>query len=247
MGSFEGYRVLVTGASGGLGGAAVRAFAAEGADVVMTYLSGESGAKALAEELAERYGVKVVPVRCDVKDESDCKALIACVRDELGGLDVLVNNAGITRDAPLMLMESSDWHDVISTNLDSIYYCCRHALKMLARSKKASVINMSSVSGREGIAGQCNYSASKAGIMGFTRSLARELGRNKITVNAVAPGFISTAMTDAIPEERREELKAQLALRRFGEPEEVADLILFLASDKARYITGQTIFIDGGF
>ena len=118
---------------------------------------------------------------------------------------------------------------------------------MLARSRKASVINMSSVSGREGIAGQCNYSASKAGIIGFTKSLARELGRNRITVNAVAPGFISTAMTNAIPEDRRNELKEQLALRRFGEPEEVADLILFLASDKARYITGQTIFIDGGF
>lgn len=247
MGSFEGYRVLVTGASGGIGSAAVRAFAKEGADVVVTYLNGQSAAEALAEELSGSFGTRVLPVRCDVKSEEDCKALLDFVKKQLGGLDVLVNNAGITRDVPLMLMESSDWNDVIGTNLSSVYYCCRYALRMLARSRKASVINMSSVSGREGIAGQCNYSASKAGIIGFTKSLARELGRNRITVNAVAPGFISTAMTNAIPEDRRNELKEQLALRRFGEPEEVADLILFLASDKARYITGQTIFIDGGF
>lgn len=247
MGSFEGYKVLVTGASGGLGSAAVREFAKEGADVVMTYLNGRSSAEALADELSGIFGTKVIPVRCDVKKEEDCKALLSLVKEQLGGLDVLVNNAGITRDAPLMLMDSTDWNDVISTNLSSVYYCCRYALKMLARSKKAAIVNMSSASGREGIAGQCSYSASKAGIMGFTKSLARELGRNRITVNAVAPGFISTAMTDAIPAERRDELKEQLALRRFGEPEEVADLILFLASDKARYITGQTIFIDGGF
>ncbi len=247
MSYFKCYRVLVTGASGGLGSAIVRKFAAEGADVVMTYLNGESRAMAIAEELTSLYKVKVIPFRCNVKIEEECKQLLQFVREQLGGLDVLVNNAGIICDTTLMLMEYSDWHDVIDTNLNSVYYCCRYALTMLARSKKASIINMSSVSGKIGIVGQCNYSASKAGIMGFTKSLAKELGRNKITVNAVAPGYISTAMTDLMSEERIDEVKSLIPLRRFGEPEEVAALVLFLASDKARYITGQTIYIDGGF
>ncbi len=236
---------MITGASRGIGRAMAQKFAQEGASVAFTYLSSVEKGQALEAELGA-FGGQVKGYRSDASDYKAAEDLVTQVVADFGKLDVLVNNAGITKDGLLMRMSEEQWDTVITVNLKSVFNLTKAATKPMMKAKAGSIINLTSVVGIRGNAGQSNYAASKAGIIGFTKSVALELGSRNIRSNAIAPGFIETEMTGEINEKAVEEWKQQIPLKRGGQPEEVADCAVFLASDLSRYITGQVLQVDGG-
>ena len=240
----EGKTALITGASRGIGEAIAIRFAEAGASVAFTYLSSEEKAKVLEEKLIAT-GVKAKGYKSNAGNYSEAEKLIADVLQDFGALDIVVNNAGITRDNLLLRMSELEWDDIMNTNLKSVFNITKHAIKPMMRVKKGSIINMSSIVGDIGQAGQANYAASKAGIVGFTKSIAKELGSRNIRCNAIAPGFIQTDMTDALNDQTKETYFKQIPLGRFGSTTEVADVALFLASDMSGYVTGQVISVCG--
>ncbi len=239
---------VVTGSTRGIGREIARELAAAGMNVVVNSSSEKSlpAAEALAAEIAGRFGVEAVAVAANVADEAEANALIAAATDAFGRVDVLVNNAGITRDGLAARMGDEDFDAVIDINLKGTFHCCRAAAKVMMKQRWGRIINMSSVVGVYGNAGQVNYAASKAGVIGMTKTLAKELARRNITANAVAPGFIATDMTDALSEAQKEAIVGRIGSGRLGEPADIAHLVRFLASDEASYITGQVICVDGG-
>lgn len=240
-----GKTAVVTGGSRGLGRAICLELARQGAQVVFSY----AGNTAAAEETAaacRAVGEKAIPLQGDVADSAAVKALMETAVKECGSLDILVNNAGITRDSLILLMKERDFDQVVETNLKGAFLCMKAAARIMMKQRSGRIISISSVVGLRGNAGQVNYAASKAGIVGMTKSLARELAARNITVNAVAPGFMDTDMTAVLPENVRESLLASIPLGRLGRPEDVAEAVAFLASEAAGYITGQALSVDGG-
>jgi 3-oxoacyl-[acyl-carrier protein] reductase len=234
--SLQGKTALVTGASRGIGRAIATELARGGASVVVGYRSGADEAAALAEELGGRA------IQADVSSPEDAKRLV----EEAGDLDILVNNAGLTRDGVLARMGDDDWRVVIETNLSSVFYTCRAVARGMMKRRAGAIVNISSIVGVHGNWGQSNYAASKAGIIGFTKSLAQELGSRGVRANVVAPGYIQTQLTDVIPEEAREKMLGLTPLGRLGEPQDVAGAVRFLCSDEASFITGEVLLVDGG-
>jgi 3-oxoacyl-[acyl-carrier protein] reductase len=246
--SLEGKAAIVTGAGRGgkgIGRGIALALAEAGADVVITARTNIADAEAVAEAVAA-LGRRAIPVACDVSDTASVDALFERTKQELGKVDILVNNAGITRDKLLLRMGDDDWDAVMDANLKGTFLCTRAASKLMIKQRSGRIINITSIMGQIGNPGQANYSASKAGIIGFTRTVARELGGRGVTVNAVAPGFIETQMTDALPEEMKGATLTRIPLGRLGTPEDVGAAVAFLASDAASYITGQVLTVDGG-
>ncbi len=241
----EGKTALITGAARGIGKAISLKLADEGADVAFTDLNYDENARALEEELLAK-GVKAKAYASDASDFADTEKVVNQIIEYFGKIDILVNNAGITKDTLLMRMTEEQWDAVIKINLKSVFNFTKAAMKSMMKTKGGSIINLSSVVGVGGNAGQANYSASKAGIIGFTKSVARELGSRNIRCNAVAPGFIQTEMTARLPQEVRDEWISKIPLKRGGTPEDVANVILFLASDLSSYVSGQVINICGG-
>lgn len=241
----QGRVALVTGASRGIGRAIALSLARDGYDIVVNYRQSADAANALCGEL-EAMGVQALAVRADVSAFEESKALVDSALGRFARLDVLVNNAGVTRDGLVMRMGEAQFDEVISVNLKSAFNCIRHASPVMVKQRSGCIINIASVAGVMGNAGQANYSAAKAGLIGMTKSVARELASRNITVNAIAPGFIQTDMTKTLSAEATERLKALIPLARFGEPEDVAGVAAFLASGAGRYITGQVIVADGG-
>ncbi|MEI3597087.1 MULTISPECIES: 3-oxoacyl-[acyl-carrier-protein] reductase [unclassified Oceanobacillus] len=241
----KGKSVLVTGASRGIGRTIAIEFAKQGANVAVNYAGSEAKAKEVAEEL-KSYGVQSFPVQANVSDEDSVKAMVKEVINEFGSLDVLVNNAGVTRDNLLMRMKEEEFDDVINTNLKGVFLCTKAVTRQMMKQRAGRIVNVASIVGVSGNPGQANYVAAKAGVIGLTKTTAKELASRNILVNAVAPGFISTDMTDALNDEQKEAMLSMIPLDRFGEPEDVAKVVRFLASEDASYITGQTIHIDGG-
>ncbi len=235
--------VLVTGASRGIGRELLRRFASLGAKVAGTYLSSQAQAEALAAELGPE---RVRLYRADVSREADVQTLVAAVRKDLGPVSVLVNNAGQTRDGLLMTMKTADWKDVLATHLDGAFFCTRAVLRDMLGKRRGRIVNVTSISGVKGTPGQCNYSTAKAGLIGFTRALAREMGKKNITVNALALGVIDTEMTLVLPEDVRAAYKEETSLKRFGTVADVADLVEFVAGPRSGYMTGQVLPLDGG-
>ena len=235
---------LVTGASRGIGAAIAQALGQLGAVVVGTATT-EAGAEAIGRRLAED-GIRGRGMVLDVSDPASVESVVRTVTDELGTITVLVNNAGITRDNLLMRMKDEEWQSILDTNLTSIYRLSKACLRGMTKARKGRIINIASVVGATGNAGQTNYAAAKAGMIGFTKSLAREVGSRNITVNAVAPGFIDTDMTRALNEEQRAALLASIPLGRLGQPAEIASVVAFLASPGGAYITGETLHVNGG-
>jgi 3-oxoacyl-[acyl-carrier protein] reductase len=236
---------LVTGASRGIGREIAKKFAEQGANVAFTYLSSIEKGQALEAELAA-YGIKAKGYRSDASDFAAAEQLVVDVVADFGTLDILVNNAGITRDTLLMRMSEEQWDEVLRVNLKSVFNLTKAATKPMMRAKSGSIINMTSVVGLMGNAGQANYSASKAGIIGFTKSIAKELGSRNIRSNAIAPGFIETEMTGELNEKALEDWLKNIPLKRAGQGEDVANACVFLGSDMSKYITGQTLQVDGG-
>ena len=236
---------IVTGGRRGIGRAIVLQLANDGFDVALVY-AGNTEAAQQTQADAESVGVKCKAYQCDVSDFQACGALVKNILEDFGGVNVLVNNAGITRDMLFMRMKQSEIDSVIDTNLKGAMHMAHHTCAKLMRAKDARIINISSVVGMNGNAGQANYAAAKAGLIGFTKSLAKELGGRGVTCNAIAPGAIDTEMTRAIPEKKLQELADTIPLRRIGQPEDVAKVVGFLASDAASYVTGTVIPVDGG-
>ena len=245
MGLLTGKTALVTGATRGIGRAIALRFAEEGADVAFTYRSQHEAAQSLVSEL-EGKGVKALGFASDAASFEDAHRIVEEVKTAFGRIDILVNNAGITRDGLMMRMDEAQWDAVIDTNLKSAFNFIHACTPVMARQKCGSIISMSSVVGLSGNAGQCNYSASKAGLIGLSKSMAKEMGSRGIRVNCIAPGFIETDMTGALPENMKTEWEKQIPLRRAGKPEDVASVALFLASDMSAYVTGQVISCCGG-
>jgi len=234
--SLEGKTALVTGASRGIGRAIASELAAAGAAVVIGYRTGQEEAEALASELGARA------VQADVSSAEEAARLVA----EAGNVDILVNNAGLTRDGLLARMSDDDWRTVIETNLSSVFYTCRAVCRPMMKKRAGAIVNVSSIVGVHGNWGQTNYAASKAGIIGFTKSLARELGSRNVRANVVAPGYVKTQLTDVLPEEATAAMLVNTPLGRLGEPEDIAGAVRFLCSDEASFITGEVILVDGG-
>ena len=245
MGLLTGKTALVTGATRGIGRAIALKFASEGADIAFTYRSQHEAARTLVEEI-EAMGVRAKAYTSDAADFAQAHEVVEDVKATFGRIDILVNNAGITRDGLMMRMDETQWDAVIDTNLKSAFNFIHACTPIMARQRGGSMINMSSVVGVSGNAGQCNYSASKAGLIGLTKSIAKEMGPRGIRANCIAPGFIDTDMTEALPENIRQEWEKQIPLRRAGKPEDVAGVALFLASDMSGYVTGQVINCCGG-
>lgn len=241
----EGKVAVVTGGGRGIGRAVAVRLGQQGASIAIFYRSNDAAAEQTAE-LVRQAGGKCKTFKGDVSSAADVEALFKHVNQALGPVDILINNAGITRDNLLMRMKDSEFDEVIHTNLYGIYYCTRAVLRSMVRARYGRIINMSSVVGLSGNAGQANYAASKAGIIGFTKSVAREVANRGITVNAIAPGYIQTELTGELPDAVKQQILGQIPAGRFGEPEDVAEVVAFLARQEAGYITGQTINIDGG-
>ena len=234
--SLEGRTALVTGASRGIGRAIAQELARAGATVVVGYRTGQDEAEALATELGGRA------IQADVSNSEDAKRLV----DEAGDVDILVNNAGLTRDGVLARMSDEDWRTVLDTNLSSVFYTCRAVTRPMMKKRAGSIVNVSSIVGVHGNWGQTNYAASKAGIIGFTKSLARELGSRNVRANVVAPGYVRTQLTDVLPDEATQAMLTNTPLGRLGDPEDVAGAVRFLCSDDARFVTGDVLLVDGG-
>ena len=236
---------LVTGASRGIGQAVAVELAKAGADVIVNYIGNEAVAQETVEKV-EALGRKALKIKADVGNADEVQAMVDEAHAAFGHIDVLVNNAGITRDGLLIRMKDSDWDDVLNINLKGVYLVSKAVAKLMVKQRSGRIINMTSVSGVTGNVGQANYAAAKAGVIGFTKTCAKELAARGITVNAVAPGFIETAMTDVLPEKIKEGIAATVPFGRMGQPEEIASVVTFLASDFASYITGQVLNVDGG-
>jgi len=234
--SLAGKRALVTGGSRGIGAAIARELACAGAEVVLGYRAGADEAQAVASEIGGRA------VQADVSSVEDAVRLV----EEAGEIDVLVNNAGLTRDGLLARMPDDDWRDVIETNLSSVFYTCRAVTRPMMKKRGGAIVNVSSVVGLHGNWGQTNYAASKAGIIGFTKALARELGSRGVRANVVAPGYVETRLTEVIPDEAKQLMLQNTPLGRFGDPMDVARAVRFLCSDEASFITGEVLLVDGG-
>lgn len=241
----DGKTALVTGGSRGIGRAIALKLAKEGANVAVNY----AGSAALANEVVEeikQLGKDAIAIQCDVSNGESVANMIKETIDYFGSLDILVNNAGITRDNLLMRMKEAEWDDVINTNLKGVFHCTKAVTRQMMKQRKGRIINITSIVGVTGNPGQANYVAAKAGVIGLTKTTAKELAARNITVNAVAPGFITTDMTDKLPEDVKNAMLSQIPLAKFGEPDDIANAVVFLASDESNYITGQTIHIDGG-
>ena len=236
---------LVTGASRGIGRAVALELASRGCRLALNYQSSGDAAESLADEIRGMGGDAFV-CKANIADPAEVKALFAETEKNLGPVEILVNNAGITRDNLVLRMKDEEWNAIISTNLNSVFYCTREAVRGMAKARFGRIVAISSVSGLVGNAGQANYSAAKAGVNGFVKSVAREFASRGITVNSVAPGYIQTDMTEALPENVRESIMARIPLARYGKPEDVASAVGFLTSDEASYITGQVLAVDGG-
>jgi len=242
----KGKNALVTGGSRGIGYAIVKKYAENGANVAFTYLHSAEKAAAIVNELSSAYGVRVLAYQSDASSYTAAEELVAAVHKEFGQIDILVNNAGITRDNLILRMSEEQFDEVIDSNLKSVFNLTKHVSKLMLRQKGGSIINLSSIVGLRGQAGQSNYAASKAGIIGFSKSIAEEFGSRNIRCNAISPGFIETDMTDVLGEDVKKNLLGQIPLQRMGRAEEIADAALFLGSDMSAYITGQVLSVCGG-
>lgn len=236
---------IVTGASRGIGRAIAERLVAEGAKVVVNYRASAEQAEEVVAAI-QAQGGEAIALQADASDFQQAHELVQAVIKQFGRIDILVNNAGTTRDTLLMMMKEADWDLVIDTNLKSVFNCCKAVARSMVRQRSGRIINITSVAGLAGNPGQTNYAASKAGIVGFTKSLAKELGSRNITVNAIAPGFVPTALTDSLPEDLKQAAIEHTPLGRFGKPEEIAAAVAFFASDEAGFITGQVLSVDGG-
>lgn len=241
----DGKVALVTGASRGIGRAIALRLASEGAKVAINYAGNQQAAEEVKHEI-ENAGGEALLVKANVADAQAVEAMVASVVEAFGTIDILVNNAGITRDGLLMRMKEEDFDAVIDTNLKGVFYCTKAVAKLMMKKRTGRIVNMSSVVGLIGNAGQTNYAAAKAGVLGFSKSAAKELAARGITVNMVAPGFIDTDMTAVLPDKVKEAMVQEIPLRHMGRPEDVANAVLFLVSDCASYITGQVVHVDGG-
>ena len=243
--NFENKTAVITGGSRGIGLAIAKKLAEGGANIAVLYVGDESEGKAAKAEL-EQYGTKVEQYFCDVSDFEKSKAVCEQVIEEFGKVDILINNAGITRDKLVLNMDEKDFDAVINVNLKGTFNMIKHFYKHFMKNRGGRLVSTSSIVGLIGNAGQANYSASKAGIIGLTKSVARELAGRNVTVNAVAPGYIGTDMTNVLPDKVKETMKAQIPAKRIGTPEDVANVVAFLCSDEAAYVTGEVIRVDGG-
>lgn len=243
--SLQGKCALVTGGSRGIGRAVCLELARQGARVAVNY-AGNAAAAEETVKACQDLGAEAFAIQADVADAAACDAMVKEVLSRFGRVDILVNNAGVTRDGLMLTMKESDWDTVLDTNLKGAFHCCKAAYRPMMRQRCGRIINMSSIVGLRGNAGQANYSASKAGLIGLTKSLAKELAARKVTVNAVAPGFIDTEMTAVLPEQAKEAMLKTIPMARLGQPEDVARAVAFFASDEAAYITGQVLCVDGG-
>ena len=245
MNRLDGKRALVTGASRGIGRAIALRLAAEGASVAVNYHSGADEAASVVSEITASGG-SAIAFQASVASAEEANRLVDATVEALGGIDILVNNAGITRDNLLMRLSEDDWDAVLDTNLKGAFLCTKAAIRPMLRQRSGRIVNMSSIVAITGNPGQANYTAAKAGLIGFTKTIAREVASRGITVNALAPGFIETQMVEAIPEDLRKQILERIPLGQFGTPDDVARSVVFLASDDGAYITGQVIGIDGG-
>lgn len=243
--SLEGKIALVTGSSRGIGRAIALELGKKGVNIAVNYAGNEQKAEEVVQELHD-LGVKAIKIRANVANEQDVKAMIKEVTKEFGRLDILVNNAGITKDNLLMRMKVEEFDQVIETNLKGAFLCTKAVTRQMMKQRYGKIINIASIVGVSGNPGQANYVAAKAGLIGLTKSTAKELATRNILVNAVAPGFITTDMTDILTEDQKDAILSQIPLEKLGEPEDIANVVCFLASDDAKYITGQTIHVDGG-
>lgn len=241
----KGKTAIVTGAAKGIGRAIALKLASNGANIVLNYRSSEKQAIEVEEEI-KKFGVQVLRVKGDICSLSDVENLVKQAKEKFDKIDIIVNNAGITKDTLLLRMSEQDFDSVINTNLKGVFNCLKTIVPVMVKQKSGKIINLSSVVGLVGNAGQVNYAASKAGVIGMTKSLAKEVGSRGITVNAVAPGFIETDMTEVLGDKFKDESKKAIPLKRLGKPEDVANVVYFLASDLADYVTGQVINVDGG-
>lgn len=240
-----GKTVLITGGSRGIGRSIALSFAGEGANVIINYAKDDERAMNVIKEI-EEYGVKALAFKANISEVEEVNKMIDEIKRKFDGIDILINNAGITRDGLFIGMKEKDWDEVININLKGAFLCTKAVIRGMIKQKYGKIINISSVVGVIGNPGQANYSASKAGIIGFTKSIAKEVASRNITVNAIAPGFIETDMTKKLPESIKESMIETVPMKKYGRPEDVANLAIFLSSDKAGYITGQVIHVDGG-
>lgn len=243
--NLTGKTALVTGGSRGIGRSIALAFANQGANVIINYTSNEESAAKVIEEI-KSFNVKALAVKANVSNAEEINGMMDKIEEMFDGIDILVNNAGITRDNLFIRMKEEDWDQVMDINLKGIFLCTKAVIRKMIKQKYGKIINLSSVVGVVGNPGQANYCASKAGVIGFTKSLAKEIAGKNITVNAIAPGFIETDMTKALPENVKESMLEIIPMKKYGKPEDIANLVLFLSSDNASYITGQVIHVDGG-
>lgn len=245
MGKLDGKTAVVTGASRGIGRAIALQLASEGANVVVNFSGSEQKAQQVVEEITG-LGVKAIAVQANVSDSESVQNLMNAAIEQFGSIDILVNNAGITRDNLIMRMKEDEWDDVINTNLKGVFLCTKAVTRQMMKQRSGRIINITSIVGVMGNAGQANYVSAKAGVIGLTKTTARELASRNILVNAIAPGFITTEMTYELPEDIKKSMLAQIPLGTLGEPEHIAKAVVFLASEDSSYMTGQTLHIDGG-
>ncbi|MBB6449332.1 3-oxoacyl-[acyl-carrier protein] reductase [Geomicrobium halophilum] len=241
----KGKKAIVTGASRGIGRAIALHLAQNGADVAINYAGNEAKAAETVKD-CQAYGVDAFSIQANVSEEEEVKTLFKTVTDHFGRIDLLINNAGITKDNLVMRMKADEWDSVVDTNLKGVFLCSKAAARPMMKQRSGAIVNIASVVGVLGNPGQANYVAAKSGVIGLTKSLAREFATRHIRVNTVAPGFIDTEMTDVLQDDKREDLLSQIPLGELGRPEDVAEAVTFLASDQSRYMTGQTLHVDGG-